>query len=880
MKTRLDAVKSRGSARAAPKQKASSTARAPAVSKRAAKPQPADAMTAATPVRTTPLDGAPRTTRVIGPEAAGKPGDVVKAPRIDATPAEVLSAKQRLDAKVAKDPAVLARLRSAPYPRSEAAQLEWALARPSLPNLQNPVWTLATNDARAAMVAYVQGVVSASAAGVQPSAELEQLALAAQNVPFETITALQAQPFPAGGTVEQQLQWAYAITISWDWTQNPSVTSDPLARGMVSFVNGAMAKAVSDKPVTLSSERRTLTVDGDTRVFAIHTPPGKPPPGGWPTVMFFHGSYGGYAPEQTAEYQALNALAAAQGFQVVYPVGLPQDRADSQTGRGMLNWDPVGAGPKGANDRFVHELLKKLTASKGNDRADATRVFAAGHSQGGFYSSNLVAAYPDVFAGAAVLGAGLGSVAEGADLSAGRKTPTLLRVGVDDIHLTVGDRLAARFQSAGFGDAFRFDRLPGRGHEVVPDDLTAMLDFFAAQPAFTASQAGKLDGNTSPARPRPPVFRETLDLRNLPPALLAQPYLTRALQALAQNPYLNADQNPARFTLQEWRLAQQYRDTFPPAMQQAIEGLRPFFVVAPPPTQALDLNAIPPKLQQSANAMAALQLLWQSPLLDLDGYPGLLTAEEVLAGVEYRDQLAPHVAAGLDELRAFFFGGAVETGFDLRVRASETLPGGAKLETYPGSEAAAARMRAMVKGLNASPTFAAVLAKTTLVITPPGRGVEALPELEGFGDGIEGVASGQGFAGGGRSIRGPAFIIREDSMRRWDLGAAHELLHLLRQSGGDAAYQRVVQVWNAIGGKDGQPDGYPNAEEMFAYLGQWYLAGFHDELKQVSPEAFALLRDMIGEARVSPGAMTKADALTSLQGLMAWFRSGQHNPGG
>lgn len=850
--------------------------RAPGFGKQPAAAAP-DALMTAGAKPAMQLDGARAAPKHIGPEAPGKPGDIVQAPRVSASAGEVLAAKAKLDAKIARDPAALAKLRTAPFPRSASAQLEWALARPSLPNLQNPVWTLATNDSRAALVAFAQGVVSAASAGIPVDDSLEAKALnAGAGLGIGEIQTLQASPFPEGAPLETQLKWALAMTYAWDWTSNPAVTGNPRAQALVSLLNGVMAKSTTTTPTVLASERKTLTVDGDTRVFAIHTPPGKPPANGWPTVMFFHGSFGGYAPEQNEEYQALNAIADARGFQVVYPVGLPQDRADAQTGRGMLNWDPVGAGPGGANDRFVHALIAKLTGDKGAAHADQSRIFAAGHSQGGFYTSDLVAAYPDVFAGATILGAGLGSIADGADLTkATRQTPTLLRVGTDDLHIGVGERLASRFSA--FGDAFRFDRMPARGHEVLGEDLNAMLEFFAAQPSFTGSKAGKLDGKTGAAQPRPAVFRDALNLGALPPELRAQPNLVRALQALATNQYLSVDANAQTFTLAEWRLAQQYATTFPPAMQQSIEALRAFFVVAPPPANAMDLSHVPPELLASANATAALQALYQSPVLDLDGYPGFLSAEEVAASYDFKASFGPEVQQGIDQLRDYFFGGKLpDSGHDFRPRTHETLPGGAHVESYPGSDAAMARLRTLVEGLRASPRFDALMAKTTLVVSPPGKGLEALPEVEGWGPGVEGTAGFEGFTANGQTIPGPALIIREDSLRSWALGAAHELLHLLRADGGDAAKARIDSVWAQIGGRDGQPDGYPNSEEMLAYFGQWYLAGFGEELRQVSPEAFALCQELIGDAHIDAGAMTKADALTSLQGLLGWFRSGQH----
>ncbi|MBX7099029.1 MAG: hypothetical protein K1X89_15065 [Myxococcaceae bacterium] len=840
-------------------------------------------LTAAPKPVSTALTGAAHAPKRVGPEQAGKVGDLVAAPPLTATVGDVLSAKRALDAKVAANPNALAQLRAKPFPRGAEARLEWALARPAgVPNLQNPLWTVATNDARAATVAFAQGMLAASAAGLPMTDALEtQVANANQALmmDFTQLTALQQQPFPANGTLEQQLSWAVAITYAWDWTSNPAVTADPKALALTSFVNGALAKAGNNgPPETLASERRTLKVGDDTRVFAIHTPPGKPPKDGWPTVLFFHGSFGGHAPEQNAEYQQLNALADAHGFQVLYPVGLPQDRADARTGRGMLNWDPVGAGPGGANDRFVHELLQKFTHATGHEKADRSKVFAAGHSQGGFYTSDLVAAYPGVFAGAAIFGAGMGAVAQGVDLSSEqRKTPTLLRVGLDDIHISVGEQLAGRFEAGGFGQALRFDRLPDRGHEVLGEDLEAMLGFFEQQPAFAASKAGTLDGTQGEGAPRPPVFGGALDLRALPATLLAQPNLARAVAALAQNPFLQADPDQQTFSAQEWQLARYYEATFPPAMQQAIEALRPYFVTgAPPKGKVIDLARIPPELQTSAEAMAALRTLLSTPALDLDGYPGLLTAEEIAASVDFKSTFPPQVQAGIDVLRTYFFGVAQAQGPDLRPRAAEVLPGGAKLESYPGSDVAVGKMKTLVAGLSRDPAFAALLARTTLVIAPPGRNIDAIPEGVGYGAGVEGVAGSDGFDGGGHHIPAPAFLVREDSIRQWNLGAAHELLHLLRFSKGDAVGAELASVWQQIGGRDGQPDGYPNAEEMFAYFGQWYLAGFGEQLRQVSPEAYAFCQRNIGNARVDPLGLTANDALPALQSLLGWFRSGQH----
>lgn len=822
---------------------------------------------------------ADRASRTVGPEDAGLVGDKVQAAPFFATAEAVLEAKAKFDERVAKDPGVLAELLAAPYPSTQAEQLDWALARPAgLPNLEDPVWTRATNDNRAAVVAFVQGVVSAQAHGISvafPAENRVSEAEAVVNTRPELIQQLQSAPFPKNGTVEQQFQWAIAIGYTWNWRQNPSLTGDPQALALVGFVQGTQAKHGNlYPPMELQSERRTIEVDGDTRVYAVHTPPGPKPAKGWPTVLFFHGSYGGHAPEQVAEYQQLNALADAKGFQIMYPVGLPQDRADGTTGRGMLNWDPVGAGPGGANDKFVHALLKEVTDKSQSNNADPSRIYAAGHSQGGFYTSDLIAAYPNVFAGAAILGAGLGSVADTDDLSKGRKTPTLLRVGADDVHSAMAERLAGRLDTAGWGKALKYEAPVNRGHEVLPEDLDAVLDFFKGQPAYKASKAGQLTGETGHVRPRQ-VFRDKLDLDNLPRKLKAQPELVRALNALAATPELNIDFNARTLMVDEWRRALLSLQLFPPAMQKAIEDLRPFFVLrGPPGGKAIDLNNPPPVVQASAEAMAALHELKANPYLDLDGYPGLFTAEEAATAIHFKTPDRPELNKGIDVLRSVFFPVVLPPEPDLRARQQEVLPGGAKIESYPDSDAALARLKKMIEDMSRHPGLAKALSKATMVISPPGKPLAAIPEGRGLPDQYEGVASALAFEGpGGRVVAPPAFLIREDSLRHWTLGAAHELLHLYRYELGDQGKAQLDDAWRKLGGVE-RPNGNPNSDELFAYFGQWYLAGFKDQVKEASPEMFALLTESLGDASVDPGALTAQQAQGALTSLVAWFRGG------
>lgn len=596
---------------------------------------------------------------VRGPEEAASPGDVVRGPKIEAGPGDVLKAFADLERRVKQKPDLLEQLRAKPFPvKGKAAQLDWALAyAPLADRTSDPLWSVATNDASPALVAYVHGVVAARRAGLAVDAKLEKRIEDAQLALYQRIAQdpsiyqkLEVMPFPV--TEREQLIWAVGILLaSWDPDQHPVVMTNPKAQALVSLAAGVLAKkANNDTEIIVRSERRTMTVDGDTRVYAVHTPPGPRPAGGWPAVVFFHGSYGGYAPEQSPDYQALNAIADQQGFQVVYPVGSPQDRADLiKTGRGMLNWDPVGAGPGGANDRFVHELLSSLI-EKGE--IDRTRVFVSGHSQGGFYVSNLIATYPNAFAGAAIFGAGAGSIASRASFGAlPRKTPLFLHAGTADIHLPMANDLALALQAGGYGKLLKFVRPADRGHELLPGDFQKMFSWFSEHEPLEASELGTLDGKTG-ITPEQPVYRASIDLVNPPEELAADPIALQVMHAIAEHPFFDLDGDASKLSADEWRLAAYRLEGWPASMQQAITDLRRWFVLAPPPPDALlDLEALPAKVVKNASAVAALQHIARTPALDFDGYPHIVSERELAEAEKYAMQLPEKVRAGLIELR-------------------------------------------------------------------------------------------------------------------------------------------------------------------------------------------------------------------------------------
>ena len=819
---------------------------------------------------------APARAVVRKPEDAAKVGDVVKGPAVTFTMPEVLLAQKALDKKLAANPALKIQLAAAPYPSTKARQLEWALAHEAAENhLEDPVWTRGSNDNSAATVAFVHGVCAAAKAGIAVTNKTESDVTAAQAAAMlrlqgdpGLVQKLETLPFPA--TLPEQLQWAALAQFAWDPLLLPQVKNNPQARALVALVGGVMAKGNNNTLETpVLSARKTFTLDGDTRVFGIHTPPGARPPNGWPTVVFFHGSYGGFAPEQTPEYQAMNALADKHGFQILYPVGTPQDRADVHSGRGMLNWDPVGAGPGGSNDRFVMQLLDKMIAS---GDVDKTRTFASGHSQGGFYVSDLISSYADAFAGATIFGAGAGSIAANVDPNTlERKTPTLLHVGQDDIHLQVGTQLRDQLQAGGFGSALTWESQSGRGHEVVPEDYDRMFRFFKEQPPLKTSTLGTLDGSKSSGVTagggQQNVFRDALDLAHPFPELAADRAALNTLRLLSTNPYLNLDNDPSRFTLGEWQTALFYLHTWPEPMQQSIASLRRYFVTAPPPTGVvLDVARLPTPLLQDPQALAAINAISYSPAFDLDGYPGIVSLREYQAAVAHAAELSPDVQAGLGKLQPYF--AAPQPLGERKVTRSSA---GGRVEYYPGAEATLPKLNALVDNLSRSPAFAALLKECNIVVGPMNRGLDAMVELGAQYKGTEGVAMREDLNG----KPGLTLVIRADSLMQWQLGAAHELIHLLDYKLGEPTRTRIHDVWANL--RENEPvDGsdYANSWEMFGYFGQWYLAGFGDVIGQKSPELLKLLKDVLGDARVDNTSLTLDQARASVESLHRWFSTG------
>ena len=160
----------------------------------------------------------------------------------------------------------------------------------------------------------------------------------------------------------------------------------------------------------------------------LHVPPGTPP--GAPVVLALPGC--GQSAEEYLR-AGWNELADRAGFLVVYA---EQRRRNNPTG--CFNWFLPGDSARGSGEPL--SLVQMVEEAARRVPGGSQRVFVTGTSAGGAMAAVLLAAYPDVFAGGAILAAGpygcAASLAESVGCLLGR---------VDHPPEEWGDRVRAAF---------------------------------------------------------------------------------------------------------------------------------------------------------------------------------------------------------------------------------------------------------------------------------------------------------------------------------------------------------------------------------------------------------------------------------------------------
>jgi polyhydroxybutyrate depolymerase len=170
-------------------------------------------------------------------------------------------------------------------------------------------------------------------------------------------------------------------------------------------------------PVGLETKQWTIGGDKRTAVVAL---PKVFPAAGAPLVLVFHG-HGGTAVNMT---RAMPIHTEWPEALVIYAQGLPAPGAVVDNEGKRAGWQNA---PGALNDRDVKFVDSLLTWAKGQYRIDAKRVFATGHSNGGWFTYVLWATRPDSFTAFAPASAVFGRMAVGA-----KPKPALIIAGEKD----------------------------------------------------------------------------------------------------------------------------------------------------------------------------------------------------------------------------------------------------------------------------------------------------------------------------------------------------------------------------------------------------------------------------------------------------------------
>ncbi len=129
----------------------------------------------------------------------------------------------------------------------------------------------------------------------------------------------------------------------------------------------------------------SLTHDGESRTYIYNLPPGHDASGSYPLVLNLHGF--GSNNLQQRFYSEMNTESDANGFIVVYPLGLAPNGLDNAWNSG---WG-TGVDDIGFLDKLIDEFIN-------NFGANPDRVYSTGMSNGGFMSYTLACELEDKIA--------------------------------------------------------------------------------------------------------------------------------------------------------------------------------------------------------------------------------------------------------------------------------------------------------------------------------------------------------------------------------------------------------------------------------------------------------------------------------------------------
>ena len=174
--------------------------------------------------------------------------------------------------------------------------------------------------------------------------------------------------------------------------------------------------------LSANAQRHSIKVGTMVRTYLLYVPKNLPPNS--PLVMVFHGSGEDGADIRWRTGYDFDRLADKDTFALVYPDGYKHNWNDCRKVASYparkLNINDLG---------FVSALIDHLNDTL---KIDRSRVFAAGHSNGGQFVYRLALEMPDQIAAAAAISANLPTPDNSVCVPVGKPIPVMIIDGTDD----------------------------------------------------------------------------------------------------------------------------------------------------------------------------------------------------------------------------------------------------------------------------------------------------------------------------------------------------------------------------------------------------------------------------------------------------------------
>lgn len=235
---------------------------------------------------------------------------------------------------------------------------------------------------------------------------------------------------------------------------------------------------------TMTCTSHTAQIGG--RVVTYEVPLGTPPAAGWPSVVYYQGSFIPGSRAFTAattdifgQYELTSTVAALldRGYAVIAPNAQNNGSSFWQT-----NVPPYATNWAGCDDDlFIRQLIVATTDGTFGP-LDATRRYAMGISSGGFMTSRMAVSYAGTFRALAIASGSYATCSNSCSVPAlpTEHPPTVFLHGDADSTVPVSSMTPYRDQLVVDGHVVETVIHAGAGHEWLPEGKTAIPEWFDA----------------------------------------------------------------------------------------------------------------------------------------------------------------------------------------------------------------------------------------------------------------------------------------------------------------------------------------------------------------------------------------------------------------